>query len=79
MEWLMQLASELDVDPIEEGRQSDLLDVARDVAHRTERKATPLASYLLGEAVGRRIAAGQDPEEAFAAALTDLRRALESA
>ncbi len=79
MEWLLQLATELDVDPIDEGRQADLLDVARDVAHQTERKATPLASYLLGEAVGRRIAAGEDPDAAFAAAIADLRRALAGA
>jgi hypothetical protein len=75
-EWLTQLALALDVDPIDEGRQAELLDVARDVAHNVERKVTPLASYLLGAAVGRRIGAGEDPDAAFAAALSDLRSAL---
>jgi hypothetical protein len=79
MEWLTELAAALGVDPIDEGQQGDLLDAARDVAHQVERKVTPLAAYLLGAAVGKRVAAGEDPETAFAGALADLRRALASA
>jgi hypothetical protein len=79
MEWLTQLATALDVEPIDEGRRADLLDAARDVAHEVERKVTPLAAYLLGTAVGRRIASGQTSDEAFAGALADLRGALTGA
>ena len=53
---LTQLALALDVDPIDEGQQVELLDAARDVAHGIERKVTPLAAYLVGTAVGRRFA-----------------------
>jgi hypothetical protein len=35
-----------------------MLDVARDVAHNVERKATPVTTYLMGVAVG-----GGMPEE----------------
>jgi hypothetical protein len=35
-----------------------MLDVARDVAHQVERRATPVTTYLMGVAVG-----GGMPEE----------------
>jgi hypothetical protein len=79
MEWLTELAAALGVDPIDEGQEADLLDAARDVAHGVERKVTPLAAYLLGTAVGRRIGEGVAPDAAFASALADLRGALASA
>jgi hypothetical protein len=78
-EWLAQLALTLDVDPIDEGQQAELLEAARDVAHGVERKVTPLAAYLLGTAVGRRIGAGEDAQSAFTEALADLRVVLTTA
>ena len=48
------------------------LDAAREVAHRVERKATPLAVYLLGAAAGRRMADGARPEAATRAVLETL-------
>ena len=53
-----------------------MLDVARDVAHGTERKATPIATFLLGAAVARRVAAGEDRHAALSAAANDLRGVL---
>lgn len=37
-----------------------MLDVARDVAHNIERRAAPVTTYMVGEAVGR----GMAPEVA---------------
>ena len=54
-DWLKALAITLGVDPLDEGQIAELLDVARDVAHGVERKATPMATFLLGAAVQRRI------------------------
>ena len=44
-------------------------DVARDVAHRVERKITPLSTFLLGVEVGRRQAAGDSRTEGLGAGL----------
>jgi hypothetical protein len=76
MDWLSQLAVALEVAPIDEGGQTELLDVARDVAHGVERKVTPLAAFLLGTAVGQRVAAGMPQDEALAGAISDLRALL---
>jgi Domain of unknown function (DUF6457) len=51
---------------------NDLLAAAREVAHRVERRITPLAPFLLGSSVGRAVCDGATREEA-------LRRALETA
>ena len=77
-DWLATMAGKLGVDPLEDGQIAELLDVARDVAHGVERKMTPLASYLLGAAVQRRIGHGFTSEEAFDAAVTELRSILPS-
>ena len=58
--------------------QERLLGAARDVAHGVERKLTPIATYLLGAAVQRRVSAGETRASAFAAALADLERAIDS-
>jgi Domain of unknown function (DUF6457) len=77
-DWLMNAAAMLDVEPLDEDRQERLLGVARDVAHGVERKLTPIATYLLGAAVERRVAAGQDRAEAYAGAVADLERAIDA-
>lgn len=74
--WLTDLASGLGLDPLSESEEQELLGIARDVAHSVERKSTPVAAYLLGRSVQQRVAAGTAVEEAFAAALADLRGAL---
>lgn len=77
-DWLMQAATMLGVEPLDDDSQERLLGVARAVAHGVERKLTPMATYLLGAAVERRAASGQDRAAAFAAALTDLERAIDA-
>ena len=75
-DWLERLAITLGVDPLGQDQLVEVLGVARDVAHEVERKVTPLATFLLGAAVQRRIGHGSTAEEAFDAAVTELRSAL---
>jgi hypothetical protein len=69
-DWIDELASTLGVSPLTPAERNALLGAARDVAHRVERKITPLSTFLLGEAVGRAAAAGRD--EALRGALERL-------
>ncbi|MGH3665962.1 MAG: DUF6457 domain-containing protein [Egibacteraceae bacterium] len=55
--------------PLDQPTRSALLDLARVVAHGTERKNAPLATYLAGGYVAGRVARGAAPD----AALTELR------
>jgi hypothetical protein len=65
MEWLDRLAEALGEEPLT-GQEADrLLRASREVAHRVERTATPLAAFLVGAAVGRRIERGATRETAF--------------
>ena len=77
-DWLTKAATTLGVDAIDDAAQERLLEAARDVAHGVERKLTPLATYLLGVAVERRVGAGEDRESAFSAAVADLERAIDA-
>jgi hypothetical protein len=56
--WIDDLAGALDLDPLTTSEADRLLRMARDVAHRVERKGAPLASFLLGMHVARRTADG---------------------
>jgi hypothetical protein len=56
--WIDDLAGALDLDPLTAPEADRLLRMARDVAHRVERKGAPLASFLLGLQVARRVADG---------------------
>ncbi len=49
--WLDVVASELGVEATVD--EAALLRTAREVAHRVERKATPLTTFLIGVAIGR--------------------------
>ena len=70
--WIDDLAGALDLDPLTASEADRLLRMARDVAHRVERKGAPLASFLLGMHVARRTADGSARasalDEAIAAA-----------
>jgi hypothetical protein len=77
-DWIRTAATTLGVDPLGDDQIEELLGVARDVAHGVERKVTPLATFLLGAAVQRRIDHGASAVDAFADAMTDLRGALPS-
>jgi hypothetical protein len=69
--WIDELAAALGEQPLTREEANDLLGAARDVAHRVERKITPLAAFLLGSSVGRATSEGTSRTDA-------LRRALET-
>ena len=74
--WLGALATTLGVDPLTDDQVMELLGVARDIAQGVERRATPLATFLLGAATQRRIGHGLTAADAFADALTELQTTL---
>ena len=74
--WIDQLEIDLGEEPVSSQDAGTLLEVARDVAHRVERKVTPLSAFLLGLAVGRSMAGGTPRPEALGAAVERLRASL---
>jgi hypothetical protein len=70
--WIDRLAAALGEDPLTEAETTRLLGSARDVAHRVERRITPLAAFLLGSATGRGLAGGASRDAALASALEAL-------
>ena len=64
-EWVSRLAVELDDEPLSPHTQAEVLGLARDVAHGTERKAAPLASFVAGRYVQRAVADGRDVDQAL--------------
>ena len=74
--WIDELARTLGEEPLTSAETTQLLDVARDVAHRVERKMTPLSTFVVGVAVGREIAGGADRTETLSAVLRQLAAAL---
>jgi len=75
-DWIDRLAAALGEDPLSETETTRLLGVSREVAHRVERKITPLAAFLLGSATGGSVAGGVSRPDALAAALATLERLL---
>lgn len=63
--WTDDLARTLGVAPIDGALVGPLLTASREVAHRVERRDTPLSTYLLGVAAGARIAGGAEPAVAL--------------
>jgi hypothetical protein len=74
--WIDDLAAALGEAPLDPGETATLLEVARDVAHRVERRLTPLSTFLLGTTVGRGLAAGEARGEALERSLAVLRSLL---
>jgi Domain of unknown function (DUF6457) len=62
-DWLGRYSAALELDLTAEEVDA-ILDLARDVAHATERRFAPLSAYLAGKFVMRRIAAGATAEDA---------------
>ena len=56
MEWVDRLAAELQLAALSPHENEHLLKASREVAHRVERKATPLAMYVVGLFVGSQMA-----------------------
>jgi hypothetical protein len=65
--WIDLLAETLGEDTLSNAETARLLGVSRDVAHRVERKVTPLAAFVMGSAVGRSLAGGATREDALTA------------
>lgn len=63
--WIAQLAGELGVEGMTPQTQAALLTIARDVAHGTERKYAPLASFIAGRYVELAARDGRDVETAL--------------
>ena len=72
MEWIDRLAEALGLEGPDPEQTARLLSAAREVAHRVERKTTPLATYVLGMSVTTRVAEGATPAAAFDDALSAL-------
>jgi hypothetical protein len=68
-DWIDELARALGEEPLTDGETTQLLDIARDVAHRVERKFTPLSAFVMGCAVGRELAAGAERAGTLSATL----------
>jgi hypothetical protein len=77
--WIDRLAASLGEEGVSPAETSEILTVARDVAHRVERKITPISTYLLGIAVGRDLASGTGRRDALAARSATLRASLPEA
>jgi len=75
-DWIDRLAAALGEAPLSENETTRLLGVSREVAHRVERKITPLAAFLLGSATSRSVAGGVSRADALAAAIDTLGRLL---
>jgi uncharacterized protein DUF6457 len=74
--WIDGLAAELGLEPLGREETALLLDAARDVAHRVERRITPLSTFLLGMAVAGRLAAGDPRDDALTGAVVAMRAIL---
>jgi Domain of unknown function (DUF6457) len=70
--WIDELAGGLGEAPLTPAETTQLLSAAGDVAHRVERKMAPLSTFVIGCAVGRRLAGGADRNEALADTLRQL-------
>jgi len=75
-EWTDRLAEALTVEPLDPDDETRLLDASREIAHRVERKDTPLSSFLMGVAVGSMTAGGMTRDEAIDDVFEDLARIL---
>jgi hypothetical protein len=70
--WLDELARRLGETPLTSAETTQLLDAAGDVAHRVERKMTPLSAFVIGCAVGRKLASGGSRTETLNETLRQL-------
>jgi hypothetical protein len=68
-DWIDELCDALDIEA--EFDESLVLDLARDAAHKVERPAAPITTYLLGFAAAQH-EAGAEGLERLAAAATQL-------
>jgi hypothetical protein len=74
--WIDELARAFGEEPLSGDEADELLRVARDVAHRVERRATPLAAFLVGMRVATHAVAGAPRAAALTQAVADIDRLL---
>ncbi|HXF35819.1 MAG TPA: DUF6457 domain-containing protein [Actinomycetota bacterium] len=74
--WIDELAEALGEEPLSPAETAELLQAAREVAHRVERRITPLAAFLVGSAVGRGLGTGETRAQALGRAREVLRAML---
>jgi hypothetical protein len=74
--WIDRLAEALGEEPLSPEETAELLQAAREVAHRVERRITPLAAFLLGSSVGRGLGRGETRAQALGRAQEVLRAML---
>ena len=70
--WIDELARSLGEAPLTCTETTKLLDAAGDVAHRVERKMAPVSAFVIGCAVGRKLANGVDRSETLNETLRQL-------
>jgi Domain of unknown function (DUF6457) len=64
MDWPERYGAALELD-LTESEVDAILDLARDVAHGTERRFAPLSTYLTGRFVARRVGEGATVDDAL--------------
>jgi uncharacterized protein DUF6457 len=64
VDWLEDYAAALGASPLGADERRGLLQLAREVAHRTERVNAPLSTYLAGRFVAERVRSGAEPADA---------------
>lgn len=72
-DWPVRVAEALGLEPLTDDQVSIVLDLARDVAHGTERRFAPLTTFLAGVAVGSGTAASLENATATINGLLDER------
>ena len=75
-EWIDRLADGMGLQPLSAAESERLLRASREVAHRVERRITPLSTFLLGMGVAARMAHGASRDIAFDEAIDSLLRRL---
>lgn len=79
MRWSEQVEAVTGIDAWDRVETDLILDLAREVAHGTERRFAPLTAYALGVAVGQKLGDGANESEARQDALRALVVALTEA
>jgi hypothetical protein len=77
--WIARLADELSAGSVDLQLQAAVLALARDVAHGTERKYAPLAAFVAGRHVQRRVTEGVTPNQALGEVNAAVQRLLDDA
>jgi len=73
-EWIDRMAEALGEEPVAPTELGEVLKLAREVAHRVERKLAPVSTFLAGVYAGRQVAGGGSRPEALARAAASAHR-----